>query len=66
MVAPPDHLRGHVLDGAAEGVGPVLGLMWEKLPAKTSTLITCHRYINSRLRLSVLLEFFAFLYSSIS
>ena len=34
MVAPPDHLRCHVLYCAAEGVGPVLCLVGEKLPAK--------------------------------
>ena len=34
MVAPPDHLGRHVLYCAAEGVGPVLCLVGEKLPAK--------------------------------
>ena len=34
MVAPPDHLGRHVLYCAAEGVGPVLRLVGEKLPAK--------------------------------
>ena len=34
MVAPPDHLRCHVLYCAAEGVGPVLCLVREELPAK--------------------------------
>ena len=53
MISPSDHLWRHVLNGPAEGVGPVLSLVWEKLPAKLSSLILCHRYINSRLWLSV-------------
>ena len=35
VVAAPHHLWGHVLDGAAEGVGPMLSLMWRKLSAQT-------------------------------
>ena len=34
VVAAPHHLRRHVLDGAAEGVGPLLGLMRQELPGK--------------------------------
>ena len=32
VVAAPDHLWRHVLDGAAEGEGTVFGLVREELP----------------------------------
>ena len=35
VVAAPHHLRRHVLDGAAEGVGPTLGLVRRELAAQT-------------------------------
>ena len=34
VVAAPHHLWCHVLNGAAEGVGSLLGLMRQELPGK--------------------------------